>query len=216
MNCITNVKVKMQERIVLLMKSLGLNPTQFADEIGVQRSSISHILSGRNNPSLDIVTKILNRFKEVDSNWLILGKGSLFSKSEEKTSKESNIETSEHSESNKKAFSNSLFDDIQEDITPKHDLNKIGDLERKIELLEKKYKEKDVLSSNDDEKLPEIKTTDSNFNNVIAENLVVNEENNTKETINTILTPAVESKTKHIKRLIVFYSDNTFEELPKN
>ncbi len=82
--------------------------------------------------------------------------------------------------------------------------------------MEKKYKEKDVLSSNDDEKLPEIKTTDSNFNNVIAENLVVNEENNTKETINTILTPAVESKTKHIKRLIVFYSDNTFEELPKN
>ncbi len=198
------------------MKSLGLNPTQFADEIGVQRSSISHILSGRNNPSLDIVTKILNRFKEVDSNWLILGKGSLFSKSEEKTSKESNIETSEHSESNKKTFSNSLFDDIQEDITPKHDLNKIGDLERKIELLEKKYKEKDVLSSNDDEKLPEIKTTDSNFNNVIAENVVVNAENNTKETINTILTPAVESKTKHIKRLIVFYSDNTFEELPKN
>jgi transcriptional regulator with XRE-family HTH domain len=198
------------------MKSFGLNPTQFADEIGVQRSSISHILSGRNNPSLDIVTKILNRFKEVDSNWLILGKGSLFSKSEEKISKESNIETSEHSESNKKTFSNSLFDDIQEDITPKHDLNKIGDLERKIELLEKKYKEKDVLSSNDDEKLPEIKTTDSNFNNVIAENLVVNEENNTKETINTILTPAVESKTKHIKRLIVFYSDNTFEELPKN
>ena len=206
----------MQERIVLLMKSLGLNPTQFADEIGVQRSSISHILSGRNNPSLDIVTKILNRFKEVDSNWLILGKGSLFSKSEEKISKESNFETSEYSESNKKAFSNSLFDDIQEDITPKHDLNKIGDLERKIELLEKKYKEKDVLSSNDDEKLPEIKTTDSNFNNVIAENVVVNEENNTKETINTILTPAVESKTKHIKRLIVFYSDNTFEELPKN
>ena len=216
MNCITNVKVKMQERIVLLMKSLGLNPTQFADEIGVQRSSISHILSGRNNPSLDIVTKILNRFKEVDSNWLILGKGSLFSKSEEKISKESNFETSEYSESNKKAFSNSLFDDIQEDITPKHDLNKIGDLERKIELLERKYKEKDVPINSSDEKIPEIKTTDSNFNNVIAENLVVNEENNTKETINTILTPAVESKTKHIKRLIVFYSDNTFEELPKN
>lgn len=198
------------------MKSLGLNPTQFADEIGVQRSSISHILSGRNNPSLDIVTKILNRFKEVDSNWLILGKGSLFSKSEEKISKESNFETSEYSESNKKAFSDSLFDDIQEDITPKHDLNKIGDLERKIELLERKYKEKDVPINSSDEKIPEIKTTDSNFKDVIAEKVVVNEENNTKETINTILTPAVESKTKHIKRLIVFYSDNTFEELPKN
>ena len=67
----------MQERILLLMKSFGMNPTEFADEIGVQRSSISHILSGRNNPSLDLVTKILNRFPEIDSNWLVLGKGSL-------------------------------------------------------------------------------------------------------------------------------------------
>ena len=54
-----------------------MTPTQFADEIGIQRSSISHILSGRNNPSLDVILKILGRFKEVDSNWLILGKGNL-------------------------------------------------------------------------------------------------------------------------------------------
>lgn len=66
-----------QERILLLMKAQGMTPTQFADEIGIQRSSISHILSGRNNPSLDIVLKILGRFKEIDSNWLILGKGNL-------------------------------------------------------------------------------------------------------------------------------------------
>ena len=66
-----------QERILLLMKAQGMTPTQFADEIGIQRSSISHILSGRNNPSLDVILKILGRFKEVDSNWLILGKGNL-------------------------------------------------------------------------------------------------------------------------------------------
>lgn len=198
------------------MKSLGLNPTQFADEIGVQRSSISHILSGRNNPSLDIVTKILNRFKEVDSNWLILGKGSLFSKSDEKISKESNFASSELPESNKKGFSDSLFDDFQEDITPKHDLNKIGDLEKKIELLERKYKEKDVSINRSNDMVSEIKTTDSSFNDMFKEKVVAKEENNTQETINTIITPAVESKTKHIKRLIVFYSDNTFEELPKN
>lgn len=66
-----------QERILLLMKAQGMTPTQFADEIGIQRSSISHILSGRNNPSLDVIIKILSRFKEIDSNWLILGKGNL-------------------------------------------------------------------------------------------------------------------------------------------
>lgn len=66
-----------QERILLLMKAQGMTPTQFADEIGIQRSSVSHILSGRNNPSLDVILKILGRFKEIDSNWLILGKGNL-------------------------------------------------------------------------------------------------------------------------------------------
>ena len=133
----------MQERIVLLMKSLGLNPTQFADEIGVQRSSISHILSGRNNPSLDLVTKILNRFKDVDSNWLILGKGSLFSISGEKDFQDENIKFSEPSIKYNNGFAESLFDDIQEDNRNINNKNKISDLEKKIEILEKHYKEKD-------------------------------------------------------------------------
>lgn len=207
----------MQERIVLLMKSLGLNPTQFADEIGVQRSSISHILSGRNNPSLDIVTKILNRFKEVDSNWLILGKGSLFSKSDEKNLKETKIESSELSNINKKGFSDSLFDEIQEDISPIQDLKKIGDLERKIEILENKYKEKDVLNIPNKNIIEETKLTVSNINNIIKENTVSDNDNIIpKETENKTASNIVENKPKHIKRLIVFYSDNTFEELPKN
>ncbi|MDP3313251.1 helix-turn-helix transcriptional regulator [Lutibacter sp.] len=52
-----------------------LTAATFADKIGVPRSSISHILSGRNKPSLDFVLKIMNEFPEVDFNWLILDKG---------------------------------------------------------------------------------------------------------------------------------------------
>ena len=48
----------------------------FADKIGVQRSSISHILSGRNKPSLDFILKITSEFKDVDIHWLLKGKGS--------------------------------------------------------------------------------------------------------------------------------------------
>ena len=53
-----------------------LSASLFADKIGVQRSSISHILSGRNKPSLDFVLKITTEFKDVDINWLLEGKGS--------------------------------------------------------------------------------------------------------------------------------------------
>lgn len=49
--------------------------SSFADTIGVQRSSISHILSGRNKPSLDFVLKVLSSYPEVELYWLLNGKG---------------------------------------------------------------------------------------------------------------------------------------------
>lgn len=67
----------MIDRIQLILKSKNLSPSQFADEIQVQRSSISHILSGRNKPSLDFIMKILSTYQEVNSDWLIFGKGQM-------------------------------------------------------------------------------------------------------------------------------------------
>ena len=51
---------------------------QFAEEIGIQPSGMSHILSGRNNPSLDFVMKVIRRWPEVNINWLMFGKGEMF------------------------------------------------------------------------------------------------------------------------------------------
>jgi len=68
----------MKDRITLLIKAKNLTAAQFADEIGVQKSSISHILSGRNNASLDFIQKILLTYPEVNMDWLMFGKGPLF------------------------------------------------------------------------------------------------------------------------------------------
>ncbi|MBU3928200.1 MAG: helix-turn-helix domain-containing protein, partial [Bacteroidetes bacterium] len=57
------------------MEKRGLSPAQFADEIGLKRSSLSHILSGRNNPSLDVIMKIKARYDEVNTDWLLFGTG---------------------------------------------------------------------------------------------------------------------------------------------
>lgn len=70
----------MIDRIQLILKSKNLSPSQFADEIKVQRSSISHILSGRNKPSLDFIMKILSTYSEVNADWLIFGKGQMVKK----------------------------------------------------------------------------------------------------------------------------------------
>ena len=63
------------KRLEYIMKYYGLSASSFADKIGVQRSSISHILSGRNKPSLEFVMKVLSPFPEVDLYWLLNGKG---------------------------------------------------------------------------------------------------------------------------------------------
>ncbi|GAK93540.1 hypothetical protein JCM19298_2259 [Nonlabens ulvanivorans] len=58
------------------MEKNDLNASSFAEAINVGRSSISHILSGRNKPSLDLVMNIVDQFPEVDLYWLLNGKGS--------------------------------------------------------------------------------------------------------------------------------------------
>jgi transcriptional regulator with XRE-family HTH domain len=63
-------------RLKKILEYHQLTASQFADQIGVQRSSISHILSGRNKPSLDFVLKVTDKFSEVDIYWLLNGKGS--------------------------------------------------------------------------------------------------------------------------------------------
>jgi len=63
------------KRIEKIMRFYELSATAFADQIQVGRSSISHIISGRNKPSLDFVMKVVQTFPEVELYWLLNGKG---------------------------------------------------------------------------------------------------------------------------------------------
>lgn len=63
----------MKARISELIEHLGFSQAQFADQIGVKRSIINHILTGRNKPSLEVVMKILSTYKQLSPDWLIYG-----------------------------------------------------------------------------------------------------------------------------------------------
>ena len=71
------------KRLEIILDYYGINASAFADKIGVQRSSLSHLLSGRNKPSLDFILKILDVYPEIDLYWILNGKGS-FPKSNSK------------------------------------------------------------------------------------------------------------------------------------
>lgn len=66
--------MSISERLQMVIKMNGMNNTSFAEKIGVQRSSISHVLAGRNKPSIDFIQKILDNFPKVNADWLITGK----------------------------------------------------------------------------------------------------------------------------------------------
>ncbi|MBO6606532.1 helix-turn-helix transcriptional regulator [Psychroserpens sp.] len=74
------------KRLQKVIHYYGESASSFAEKIGVQRSSISHILSGRNKPSLDFVLKVLSSYPDVELYWLMNGKGN-FPKKESSQSK---------------------------------------------------------------------------------------------------------------------------------
>jgi transcriptional regulator with XRE-family HTH domain len=68
----------MKERLIEFLRAENKSSAQLAEEIGVQASGISHILSGRNNPSLDFILKMLEKYQFLSTDWLLFGKGSMY------------------------------------------------------------------------------------------------------------------------------------------
>ncbi len=84
--------------------------SSFAEKIGVQRSSISHIISGRNKPSLDFVMKILDTYPNVSLYWLLNGKGSF---PEEEVKQKSKVDQKPIIQKNEQTQQD-LFNQVQE------------------------------------------------------------------------------------------------------
>ena len=94
------------KRLQEVMDYHHLTATVFADKIAVQRSSISHVLSGRNKPSLDFVLKVTTVFKDVDIHWLLNGKGTF--------PKQQNNTTTPTSQNSNMVAAGSISDSIEE------------------------------------------------------------------------------------------------------
>lgn len=122
----------MNSRISLVLKTKNITPAELADEIGVQRSSISHILNGRNKPSLDFIQKLLKKHSDISMSWLLFGEGPMFNSG---TIVSAPVQQISQDVQKKPSLLN-LFDesDQEETETPAPDLNK--EVERDQEIIE--------------------------------------------------------------------------------
>ena len=74
------VRPNIRKKIEEIMAAEGMNAKTFAEEVDISAGTLSNILGGRNNPSLDVVQNILNRFRTISADWLVLDVGQMYRK----------------------------------------------------------------------------------------------------------------------------------------
>lgn len=181
------------EKVILFQ---NMTSGQFAAEIGIQNSTLSHILNNRNNPSLDVLKKILSRFPDISTDWLILGQGSMLR--QEKQSKEPTLfdsydETSSSSES--LVAENAVKTpqpnaEVQKEML-KSDSNPVQE-RQKPPLSESRSTEinnSTPQQRNDNEISPQVRTLSTEF------------------PVRTTSEPA-----RKVTKVILYFTDNTFQE----
>jgi transcriptional regulator with XRE-family HTH domain len=112
----------MKERLLEFLRVENKSSAQLAEEIGVQASGISHILSGRNNPSLDFVLKMLEKYQFLSTDWLLFGKGSMYADSKMHTLFDYNL-----TENRENTVIRTKNEDIQHETDSQDDLIRRAD-----------------------------------------------------------------------------------------
>ena len=149
----------MIDRINMLLKAKNITVSQFSQAIKIQRSGMSHILSGRNKPSLDFVLRVLKRYPEINPSWFLMGEGEMY-----------------------------ISDKIDTQTTMFPSQLEIDDTKEIINVDEHKHKQEPI-----------------NNELIDSQNRYLDNENITMGRTNT----------KKIEKIIVLYSDNTFDEYLK-
>jgi transcriptional regulator with XRE-family HTH domain len=183
----------MKDRITLLIKAKNLTAAQFADEINVQKSSISHIISGRNNASLDFIQKILFRYPEVNMEWLMFGKGTIFKDAVLATNTNNDVGSNAVSPPNTPPVD--LFSGLSADSRPDfRNVIELNNEAEKIETQQEENKLNDSFSPVQEKREPISNSTFERKENLAAS---LGHKNTT---------------TRTIIKIVEFYSDNTYKE----
>ncbi|MEI6348451.1 MAG: helix-turn-helix transcriptional regulator [Bacteroidota bacterium] len=201
----------MVNRILKILKEENLTASQFADIVEVQRSSMSHILSGRNNPSLDFVNKILKTFPKINTDWLMFGTGNMYDQKVDNI-KTPVLEDDITQKKESKGFSDSATLDLfgefgvqpakgeEDSVKPETIISE--NYENMVRSEDPApYLRTAIKSDNYDTKTPNLASLESNISSQPA--------NNPK-----IIQPEADvvptQKKKEIERIVIFYTDKTF------
>lgn len=197
----------MKDRIKKIQEYSGLSLGVFASRTGIKAASLSHILNGRNNPSLDVVMKIHETFPEVSWEWMLYGTGSMLKGGNvddvENKQVESNIAPSPN-QTNRTIFDNDPVKEEEDDeLELEDDTDDVGD-----------NNIADVDVPKTVERVPS-NLTETIENQQKSESEIIDSFLKS-DSFKSILEAHSKSKEKSVKKIIVLYDDESYAEYSLN
>lgn len=179
-----------------------MSPTAFADKININRSSLTHIFSGRNQPSLDVAKKILTAFPEISTEWLIMGMGDMLQPVPEVEETPVQVKTVDNMQQTD-LFSGTEDAVTDNDVTAAHDtesMEKPDEVEETADASEKQHQV--------EEKIPEV---------AVPAPRPARGRGRTSESNNSASAPRRDRISnsqgdKKLVKIVFFYEDRSFEE----
>lgn len=200
----------MNKRIALVLRAKNITPSQFAEELGVQRSGISHILNGRNKPSLEFIQKLIKQYPDISMNWLMFGEGPMMNPYPDKETVAQKIV------SPSKPVMMELFETSKEEIenTAKRFTEEVSDNSDTVNLIDQKVDNIDLDEMKDNDQ-PPLFSNPIEIKDVFIKQKAVEVDNNdsTSRSFNKADNRnQSRSNGKKIKRIVIFYEDRSFVE----
>lgn len=208
----------MNDRISLVLRTKNISPSVLADELGVQRSGISHILNGRNKPSLDFIQKLIKLYPDISIQWILFGEGPMMNPYPTGKAEAREIGSGNSAPEKTKPAMPDLFN--MQDVAPERPRDsQEGITDENIEL--GIDNQNDTIPDDVQEiKSGKIETTDSAKElNSEKENSEILPVNPVKKKEKPVVfpneetgSPKTEKPVRKITKIVVFYSDRTFVE----
>ena len=204
----------MNNRLQQFLELENINPAKLADTIGVQRSGLSHILSGRNKPSFEFITRLLAKFPHINSEWLLMGKGKPYKDLQGEnfpgtplpSSKNGNSVNGRNTQYANIPYNGLPYNGVQYNSISNANIPSNG-LQFEDSPILDSFEEFIPESSNEAHSQISTNTTDTER---VIDDLAVSQPS--ENCIKPQNKPS-DGKKKRIKRVIVFYNDGSFEEL---
>ena len=195
----------MNRRFQTILDLENLSPAQLADRLGVQRSGISHILSGRNKPSFELLQRVVQSFPEISAEWLITGNGKpLKEQNQAAASGAASSATSSAANSRSSGTTPSTTPSISPSTTSgNNNSSTSGTISGATPPFEGLFNSSEAATE------PQIPAQTSDIEGIEDE---ISDFQPLQSSIFDV-NPANDREKRALKRVILIYNDNTFEEL---